>query len=376
MNSRLVLDLELPLARFALRVRLASSARALGVFGPSGAGKTSLLETLAGWRRPHAGRIEFDGRAWFDAAARVDVAPGARRVGYVPQDALLFPHLDARANVLAGAAAGEDELFRRAVDVLELAPLLAQRPASLSGGERQRVALARALCSRPALLLLDEPLASLDLALRRRILPWLVRVRESFDVPLVFVSHDPTEVQALCDQVAVLDAGSVRELGPPREVLRRAEHATAAFENVLAGRVLSVRDGAADVLVGAGLVFRVPAGEAREGDELLFAVDADDVLLAAERVARISARNVLAARVERVVAAEGAERVDLALGPDGRGPGFSAALTSAAVRELAVVPGAAMHVIVKTQSCRVLATTRAAADQAASRRGGSTSITT
>ncbi|MBK7878117.1 MAG: molybdenum ABC transporter ATP-binding protein [Planctomycetes bacterium] len=370
------LHVELPLARFALDVRLESSARALGVFGPSGSGKTSLLEALAGWRRPRAGRIALGGRVWFDARTGIDLSPAERRIGFVPQDALLFPHLDVRANVLAGSARGGHELFERAVEALELEPLLAQYPRSLSGGERQRVALARALGSGPELLLLDEPLAALDLALRRRILPWLIRVRERFDVPLVFVSHDPTEVQALCDRVAVLEAGRVRELGPAREVLRRATLGLAGFETVVEGTVRAVLEGTAEVDVGGGLAFRVPAPGARAGDALLFALGADDVLLSTERVERVSARNVLPARVEAVHAAEGAARVELRLGADGTGPWVSAALTPAAVRELELAPGVRAHLIVKAQSCRVLSATAASERQAAASRGGVNSITT
>ena len=375
MSARLQLTVELPLAHFALDVRIESDAHALGVFGASGSGKTTLLEALAGWRRPRAGRIVVDGRVWFDAMARIDLPPAQRRIGFVPQDGLLFPHLDVRANVLAGSERGGRALYARAIEVLELAPLLEQYPRSLSGGERQRVTLARALCSGPALLLLDEPLAALDLALRRRILPWLVRVRERFDVPLLFVSHDATEVQALCDEVAVLDAGSVRALGPTSEVLRAAARGSSSFEHVLSGHVTASSEGTADVVVGSELVFRVAAQGARCGDEVLFALDSEDVLLATERVGRISARNVLPARVERIVEVEPATRVELKLGADGAGPPVSASLTSAAVRELELVPGALAYLVVKAQSCRVLATKARVAGHAALAVGGTISIT-
>ena len=183
------LDIRLPLARFTLEVTARLEGASVAVMGRSGSGKTSLLEALAGLRRGARGRVVVGGRVLLDSASREDVPPERRRMGYVPQDALLFPHLTAAQNVRFGARPGRASRVDEAVELLELAPLLHRYPATLSGGEKQRVALARALATDPALLLLDEPLAALDVALKERVLPYLLRVRDEARVPMVYVTH-------------------------------------------------------------------------------------------------------------------------------------------------------------------------------------------
>ncbi len=202
----------LPLARFALTLEGRYEADALGIVGPSGAGKTSLLELLAGARRPRAGRVTLGDTTLDDVAAGVHVPARRRRIGYVPQDGALFPHLDVRANILYGAR-GSD--LGRVVDSLEIGGLLARRPHTLSGGEIQRVALARALMADPALLLFDEPLAGLDAPLRSRVLRHLQQVRDVYRLPFVYVTHAEDEIRALCDRVLVLREGCVVAEGPP-----------------------------------------------------------------------------------------------------------------------------------------------------------------
>ena len=202
----------LPLAHFDLRLDVAIHGRVAAIFGPSGAGKTSLLDLVAGLRRTREGRVHLGGRLLNDGPGRLFVPPERRRIGYVPQDGALFPHLSVRANLLYGQRRnGPGAVFPldAVLDVLEIAPLLG-RPgvAGLSGGERQRVALARALLSGPELLLLDEPLASLDAGLKERILPYLARVRDEFGVPMLLVTHSPAEVMALCDEALILERGA------------------------------------------------------------------------------------------------------------------------------------------------------------------------
>ena len=183
--------------------------RITALFGPSGAGKTTILDSIAGLRKPDSGVIAVGGRTLFSSAARIDVPTHDRRVGYVAQDVALFPHMDVRRNVLYGRRA-EGRLDLRAVaQMLEIPDLLDRRVGALSGGERQRVALARALMSSPALLLLDEPLAAVDLERRRRILPYLERVRDQLGVPIVYVTHDADEVRRFADGVLVLEEGRV-----------------------------------------------------------------------------------------------------------------------------------------------------------------------
>ena len=192
-------DIVLPLAHFTLDVSIVMRAHSTAIFGPSGAGKTSLLEVIAGLRTPTRGRVMLGER---DVTG---LPPRERRVGYVPQDDALFPHLSVRSNILYG---GRDDL-QRLVDVLEIGNVLDRGVKHLSGGERKRVALARALVTRPDVLLLDEPLAGVDIELRNRVLDYLVRVREEFSMPLVYVTHHADEAALICDEVVRIEHGRV-----------------------------------------------------------------------------------------------------------------------------------------------------------------------
>jgi molybdate transport system ATP-binding protein len=213
----LTLDLTLVQDAFTLDVHDAASVEVLGLFGPSGSGKTSLLEAVAGLRRPTRGEIRVADRVLFSSAAGVDVPARERRIGYVPQDGLLFPHLSVRDNIRYGSrepGTGSQDLHAVA-GMLEVEALLDRRVQKLSGGERQRVAIARALMIRPALLMLDEPLAAVDRERRDRILPYLLRIRRELHVPLVYVTHDAGELSAIADRVLMLEAGRVVRAGPP-----------------------------------------------------------------------------------------------------------------------------------------------------------------
>ena len=189
------------------------------LFGPSGAGKTSILELVAGLRRADRGVIELDGRVVTDVARGVFVPARTRAIGYVPQDLALFPHLTVRQNITYGLKSGVPDLpHDRLCHVLEIERLLDRMPTSLSGGEKQRVAFARALLASPKLLLLDEPLASLDQSLKERILPYLRRIREEFATPILYVTHSAAEVIALCENVLVLKAGKCVARGTPGDL--------------------------------------------------------------------------------------------------------------------------------------------------------------
>ena len=205
----ITLDFTLRQGAFVLELheRLAGGITAL--FGPSGSGKTTTLDAIAGLRHPESGRIVIGERTLFDSGRRIDLRPHERHIGYVPQDTALFPHMNVRRNVLYGRRHGQRLELDVVVRMLEVGDLLERRVRDLSGGERQRVALARALMSAPDLLLLDEPLAAVDVERRRRILPYLVRVRDDLRVPVIYVSHDRGEVDQLADRVIVLDNGRV-----------------------------------------------------------------------------------------------------------------------------------------------------------------------
>jgi molybdate transport system ATP-binding protein len=206
---------------FSLEIDHHAESRVLALFGPSGSGKTTCLEVIAGLRWPSRGRIAIAGRELYSSSVRLNLPPRLRGVGYVPQDALLFPHLDVRGNVLFGAKRtraqrhGTRFALEDVLAIVEAGSLLDRRVSGLSGGERQRVALARALMSSPDILLLDEPLAAVDLPLRRRIVASLRRIRDDLGVPIIYVTHDPTELRSVADTVIVLDNGHVVSTGPP-----------------------------------------------------------------------------------------------------------------------------------------------------------------
>ena len=214
MSIPITLDFSLRQGTFTLEIHERIEARVVALFGPSGAGKTSVLESIAGLRTPDQGVIQIDTRTLFDARADVDLPVHARHVGYVPQDLALFPHMNVRHNILYGADAGDVQKLDQVVGMLELDPMLTRAVTALSGGERQRVALARALMASPALLLLDEPLAALDRGLRERILPYLERIRDELAIPMLYVSHAEAEVRAIADWVVVLDGGRVARSDP------------------------------------------------------------------------------------------------------------------------------------------------------------------
>ena len=205
----ITLDFTLHQGSFVLELHEQLNGGITALFGPSGSGKTTTLDAIAGLRGPRVGRIAVGDHVLFDRSHGVDLPPHGRHVGYVPQDTALFPHMNVRRNVLYGRRAGQKLSLDVVVRMLEVGQLLDRRVPDLSGGERQRVALARALMSAPDLLLLDEPLAAVDVERRRRILPYLLRVRDDLGVPVIYVSHDRAEVDQLADRVVVLDEGRV-----------------------------------------------------------------------------------------------------------------------------------------------------------------------
>ena len=214
---RLVLsEVKLPLAHFTLEVTAELSHQVTGIFGPSGAGKTSLLEMVAGLRAPRSGLIALNDVTFDDKAAGIHVPVRHRRVGYVPQENALFPHMSVMGNIRYGV---RDAEIGRVLDVLELGHLLSRGVTALSGGEQKRVALARALVTSPDLLLLDEPLAGLDRQLHVRILAFLQRIRDDLHVPMLYVTHDPSELGAIAEETVVLDRGQVIAVGPTSEVI-------------------------------------------------------------------------------------------------------------------------------------------------------------
>lgn len=213
-------DIRASFQGFELRVDAELCGRMTAIFGPSGAGKTTLLECITGLRRPASGRIVLDGQVLFDSASGAWVPPYQRKIGYVPQDLALFPHLTVEENLRYGMAPGES--LPVVCERLEISHTLARKPLSLSGGEQRRVAFARAILTKPSMLILDEPLSNLDEPLRERIKPFLIRIRDEMKIPLLYVSHSSEEVVELCDQIVVLNSGTIAASGTPAEIFEQS----------------------------------------------------------------------------------------------------------------------------------------------------------
>jgi molybdate transport system ATP-binding protein len=210
-------DVVKKLGEFTLEASFTSEGRVTGLFGASGAGKTSLINMIAGLVKPDRGTIALDGETLDDSVAGLHIPSYRRRIGYVFQDARLFPHLDVRQNLDYGRRMNrldqDQAQQKRVIDLLDIGSLLDRRPGKLSGGERQRVAFGRALLSKPKLLLLDEPLGALDEERKREILPYLVRLRDEAGIPMVYVSHDAAELRQLATQIVMLKGGRITAFG-------------------------------------------------------------------------------------------------------------------------------------------------------------------
>lgn len=277
---------------FALDVTFEAPGGVTALFGPSGSGKSSVVNAVAGLLRPDAGRIAVAGAVLFDDAAGVDVAVHRRRVGYVFQNARLFPHMTVQQNLRYGGQHDE----ARVIELLGLGALLARRPASLSGGEAQRVALGRALMCDPQLLLMDEPLAALDGPRKAEIMPYLERLRDESAVPMIYVSHDVSEVARLATTLVVMDAGRVTMAGPVGDVLAAPEVVPLLGPGdagaVIAGRISMVEDGLTTVAFDGGVLI-LPGDLGAVGRGLRLRVPAQDVILARDVPQGISALNIL-----------------------------------------------------------------------------------
>ncbi|MDR2189547.1 MAG: molybdenum ABC transporter ATP-binding protein [Azonexus sp.] len=284
---------------FCLDVDLGLPGRGVSaLFGPSGSGKTTLLRCIAGLERPPRGRLVFKGEIWQNGTN--GLPPHRRPLGYVFQEASLFPHLTVLGNLRYGqkrSAEARPEGLEQAIELLAIGHLLTRQPATLSGGERQRVAIARALAVGPRMLLMDEPLAALDLPRKREILPYLERLRDQLDIPILYVSHAPDEVARLADHIVVLDAGRVVASGPLSETLARLDLPIRLGEDI--GVVLEATVGAIDAewrlarvdFVDGGLWTRdrgLPAGQ-----RVRLRVLARDVSLAVGETGNSSIQNSL-----------------------------------------------------------------------------------
>jgi molybdate transport system ATP-binding protein len=348
--SLLLRNVSLSLTPFVLEVDAELRGPVTVIFGPSGAGKTSLLDIVAGLRGARSAFIELNNRVLTDTSRGVSVPARRRRLGYVPQDLALFPHLSVRQNLLYGSRSGDGAnplfSFNHVVEVLEIQRLLQRGITELSGGERQRVALARALLASPQLLLLDEPLASLDLNLKLRIIPFLARIRDEFRLPMLYVTHDRHELLVLADEMLVLVNGKVAQAGPVREVFSRPANVAVAglvtIETIQPGRAVKIANELVTVAVGPVLLFSTEQTLRANTIDVYVCIRAEDVVLLKGGDNPSSARNRLPATVQSLVQEGVHIRVELDCGFP-----LTALVTKQACEEMRLQPGHAVTALVK-----------------------------
>jgi len=302
------LDIKGALGDFAVEAAFKGEDGVTALFGQSGAGKSSITNMIAGHQKPLSGRIVVDETILFDSERGINLPPRDRRIGHVFQDARLFPHLSVRSNLTFARWAGgrkDDRPVGEVVDLLGIGHLLDRRPGKLSGGERQRVAIGRALLSGPRLLLMDEPLASLDQARKSEILPYLDRLRSEAGIPILYVSHAIEEVARLAQTLVIVSDGKTIASGPVADILSRVDlgKATGRHEAgaLLEGQVVRIDRtwGLSAVDIGGQLV-QLPGLDAEIGDRLRLRVRARDVALATKRPSGLSIRNILEATVTSI----------------------------------------------------------------------------
>ena len=347
-------DIRKSLGAFTIDAWFECNAGVTALFGKSGAGKTSIIQMLAGLVSPDNGRIVHDGAPVYDSSTNLDTPPHRRHIGYVFQDARLFPHMNVRRNLEYGtrrnrATSARNPVFDEVVDVLALAPLLTRQPHLLSGGERQRGAIGRALLSAPKLLLMDEPLASLDAERKWEILPFIDRIHREFDTPIIYVSHSTDEILQIADEMVLIVNGGVAAAGPVEEVMNRPDLLRAAGDGN-AGSVIPVvvdrcdEDYGIAALSFPGGEFRVTAPTLRPGDRLRIRVRARDVSLATSRPQDVSVLNVFEGTVVEI-SDTGQPQADVSV--DVGGATVWSQITRKSLDDLAIRPGSTVYAMVK-----------------------------
>ncbi len=337
---------------FRLTARFSSAPGLTALFGRSGSGKSTLVDIIGGLIRPTRGRVAVDGQVLVDTDCGLFVPKHRRRIGYVFQDSRLFPHLNVRSNLLYGrwfarnSSGGSGDLAS-VVELLGIGALLDRHPDSLSGGEKQRVAIGRALLAHPRLLLMDEPLASLDEARRTEIMPYIERLRDEAGVPIIYVSHSVAEVARLATTVVILSEGRVTAVGPVLDILPLADASDA-------GSVLDATVARHDeafqltVLASAAGELQVPRLAAPVGSPVHAYIRARDVMISLRLPEEISALNVLPGRVAAVVPNSNGAQADIRL--DCNGAVLMARLTAKSVQRLALAPGRPVFAVIKSVS--------------------------
>jgi molybdate transport system ATP-binding protein len=345
-------------AGFALDANFAANQGITVLFGASGSGKTTTLRSIAGMVTPDAGRISLGDSVYFDSSARINLAMQKRRVGFVFQDYLLFPHLTAAENVAYGIKA-ESERARRqhAEEMLRLVGVdyaAGRRPDQLSCGEQQRVALARALGSNPAILLLDEPLSAVDVTTRSRLLEEMVEVQRKTGIPFLYVTHSPADAVRIGDHLLLMAEGRIVQQGKPLEVFNAPLNVPAArvvgTENILMGRMASHQPEEGISIVDLGQCRMViPRSQLAEGSRVTLGIRAEDIIVSRERVGRTSARNLLAGTVRHLLRDKESVELVADCGVD-----LKVRITPQAAEALELAPGVEIYLLVKANACRLL----------------------
>lgn len=322
----------------------------VALFGPSGAGKTTTLHCVAGLLSPDAGQIKMHGRVLFSGQDRINLPARKRNIGLIFQEGRLFPHLSVRDNLCFGRNVARALTFDEAVDLLQLSPLLHRRPASCSGGEKQRIALGRALLAAPAYLLMDEPLAAVEVPERHRILKSLRGLQDSHQLPVLYVTHDPGMVLNHAERMLFIKQGQIASAGEPFAVLQQEMSAAPGqpLANLISGRILEKGHGYTRVEMGA-LQLQTPALPAANGEVVYLNIPAEEVVLATEEPHGLSARNVFRGRVRGWHEQEGLVFVQVAL------PGWeqlTAEILPHTVEKLALAVDQELYVIIKATGVR------------------------
>ena len=352
----MTLDIHIGRQQGDLTINVAFRTEGGGVtalFGRSGAGKTSVINMVAGLVRPDAGRITVNGTRLFDAEKQIDIPPEKRRIGYVFQEGRLFPHLSVRSNLVYGMhrtpAAARYVHFDPVVDLLGIGHLLDRRPARLSGGEKQRVAIGRALLTSPSLLLMDEPLASLDTSRKAEVLPFIARLADEFSIPILYVSHALEEILNLADTMVLIDAGRIMAEGPIEEIMshRHLQQMTGyADYGTVIPTAVEHHDEAAGLthLRFAGGVLKVPHFDTAAGDRVRVRIQARSVAIATVAPEKISVQNIFPGTIEDITTGSGS-LVDVRMNV---GCPLLARITPLAVQELDLKPGQPVFALVKS----------------------------
>lgn len=353
-------DIRVERSDFALDVAGSFNHGTTAVFGPSGAGKSTLLGTIAGTVKPTSGNISLNGRVLYSSDDGKNLPPEQRRVGFVYQDAALFPHMTAERNIHYGYRL-TPESHRRLnpadiTDLLGITHLLQRKPDHLSGGEKQRVALARTLATSPELLLLDEPMSALDLRLRGIVIGYLKAVHRELKMPIIYVSHSISEVMAIADAALILQSGRVTGFDNPRRLLSSAAtmedetESSFSMDNLLEGTVIEAHtDGTLGRIQSGTAKLFAPTGIRQFGEKVVMAIGSGEIIIATTLPTGLSARNILPGRVIAVDGSGTRRLVTVNAGAE-----FMVEVTERAIKELGIIPDKDVYLVIKSSSIAVM----------------------